>query len=115
MPVTAKLSKHFYDKFGEQVVGELVDWFNNVDATYRSDVRELNELNFARFEAKLEQRLAEFRADLVERIAQLDARMEKRFGESDAAGERRVITLTRWFVAIWLTTVFAAISVLVRR
>jgi len=28
--------------------------FNSVDATYRSDLREVNELNFARFDAKLE-------------------------------------------------------------
>ena len=53
MPVTAKLSKLFYDRLGEQVANELVDWFNQVDATYRSDLRELNELNFARFDAKL--------------------------------------------------------------
>ena len=33
-------------------------WSNAVDATYRADLRELNELNFARFDAKLEQRLA---------------------------------------------------------
>jgi hypothetical protein len=55
MPVTAKLSKAFYDRFGEQIVGELVDWFNQVDARYKSDLRELNELNFARFDAKLQQ------------------------------------------------------------
>jgi hypothetical protein len=30
-----------------------VDWFNAVDATYRSDLRELNELNFSRFDAGL--------------------------------------------------------------
>jgi len=36
-----------------------------VDATYRADLRELNELNFARFDAKLEQRLAELKADIV--------------------------------------------------
>jgi hypothetical protein len=36
-----------------------------VDLTYRTDLRELNELNFARFDAKLEQRLAELRTDLV--------------------------------------------------
>ncbi len=28
MPVTAKLSKEFYDKFGHAVVDELVTWFN---------------------------------------------------------------------------------------
>ena len=42
-----------------------MEWFNAVDLTYRSDLRELNELNFARFDAKLEQRLAELRLDLL--------------------------------------------------
>ena len=42
-----------------------MDWFNAVDATYRADLRELNELNFARFDAKLEQRLAQVKSDLV--------------------------------------------------
>jgi hypothetical protein len=37
--------------------GKSEEWFNMVDATYRSDLRELNELNFVRFDAKLEQRL----------------------------------------------------------
>ena len=31
-----------------------MDWFNRVDATYRTELRELNELNFGRFDAKLE-------------------------------------------------------------
>jgi hypothetical protein len=65
VPVTAKLSKRFYDVLGEDVANELVDWFNAVDLAYRNDLRELNELNFARFDAKLEQRLAELRTDLV--------------------------------------------------
>ena len=65
MPVTARLSKRFYDVFGEEIATELVDWFNAVDATYRADLRELNELNFARFDAKLEQRLAQVKSDLV--------------------------------------------------
>ncbi|MBW8840142.1 MAG: hypothetical protein JF602_09900 [Gemmatimonadetes bacterium] len=65
MPVTAKLSKRFYDVLGEDVANELVDWFNAVDLTYRTDLRELNELNFARFEARLDQRMAELRTELV--------------------------------------------------
>jgi hypothetical protein len=51
-----------------------VDWFNSVDATYRSDLRELNELNFARFDAKLEQRIAELRAEMREGFARVDQR-----------------------------------------
>jgi hypothetical protein len=50
---------------GEDVSNELVDWFNAVDLTYRTDPRKLDELNFARFDAKLEQRLTELRLDLL--------------------------------------------------
>ena len=56
MPVTATLSRKFYEKFGDDLTNELVNWLNQVDAAYRSDLRELNEVNFARFDAKLEQR-----------------------------------------------------------
>ena len=71
MPITVKLSERFYEKFGHDVVGELVDWFNQMDVAYRTDLREMNELNFARFDAKLEQRLAELKADLRQEIAAL--------------------------------------------
>jgi hypothetical protein len=65
VPVTAKLSKRFYDVLREDIANELVDWFSAMDLTYRTDLPELNELNFARFVAKLEQRLAEFRSELL--------------------------------------------------
>ncbi len=84
MPVTAKLSLLFYEKLGEQVATELVEWFNSVDATYRSDLRELNELNFARFDAKLEQRVAELRSDFEQRFARFDAKLEQRLAELGA-------------------------------
>jgi hypothetical protein len=77
MPVTAKLSRKFYEKLGDEVTNELVEWFNLVDATYRSDLRELNELNFSRFDAKLEQRVAELDAKIEQRVAQLDAKIER--------------------------------------
>ena len=48
-----------------------MDWFNSVDATYRADLRELNELHFARFDAKLEQRMAELRTELAELKSEL--------------------------------------------
>ena len=48
-----------------------MDWFNAVDLTYRADLREPNELNFARFDAKLEQRLAELREEPRQEIAEL--------------------------------------------
>ena len=79
MPVTAKLSRKFYEKLGDEVANELVEWFNSVDATYRSDLRELNELNFARFDAKVEQRWAQLDAKLEQRVAELRAEMQAGF------------------------------------
>ncbi len=89
MPVTAKLSRRFYEQFGDEIANELVDWFNAVDATYRSDLREVNELNFARFDAKLEQRFAEQNAKIDQRFAASDVKWERRFAETDAKWERR--------------------------
>jgi hypothetical protein len=68
-----------------------------VDATYRSDLRELNELNFARFDAKLEQRLAELRAEL--RIDIDGLRIEFRTELQQARTE-----LLRWMFGFWVTT-----------
>jgi cytochrome c-type biogenesis protein CcmH/NrfG len=78
VPVTAKLSRKFYEKFGDDLANELVDWFNMVDATYRSELRELNELNYARFDAKLEQRVAELRSDIQVGLERLETRLTKR-------------------------------------
>ena len=90
MPVTARLSQRFYEKFGDELTNELVDWFNDVDATYRSGLRELNELNFARFDAKVEQRFAEADARLERRFAQADAKLERRFAQAEAKLEQRI-------------------------
>ena len=104
MPVTARLSKHFYDVLGEDIANELVEWFNAVDLTYRTDLRELNELNFARFDAKLEQRLAQLRGELLVELhtglqqvrtetQQVRTQLEQARGE-----------LLRWMFGFWVTT-----------
>ncbi len=77
--MTAKLSKEFYDALGEGVANELVDWFNQVDATYRLDLRELNDRNFQRFDAKIGERMAQSEARMERRMAELLARLEAKF------------------------------------
>ena len=97
MPVTAKLSKRFYEQLGDDVTNELVAWFNSVDATYRSDLRDLNEINFGRFDAKVEQRFAESDARLERRFAEFEVKWEKRFIELDANVEKRFTRLeAKW-------------------
>src|SRR5213592_1912562 len=135
VPVTAKLSQKLYDKLGEDVANELVDWFNAVDATYRADLRELNELNFARFDAKLEHRLAtldaawqgrwtELDAKLEQRLAELDAKWGGRWTQLDAKLEQRLAELRvelvkelagvksglKWMLAFWAPTALAVIG-----
>jgi hypothetical protein len=131
MPVTAKLSRKFYETFGDDVVNELVEWLNQVDATYRLELRELNELNFARFDAKLEQRIAELRADLrtefERRFTALDAKLEQRtaelraeFREGQATLEGRLLAriglsearLVRWMFVFWAASVGSSIALI---
>lgn len=90
MPITAKFSKEFYDRLGHEVTDELVNWLNQVDASYRGELRDLNDLNFQRFDAKLEQRVTQLDARWDQRLAQMDARWELRFAEMDAKWERRL-------------------------
>ena len=91
MPVTAKFSKTFYQKLGHEVADELVNWVNQVDTSYRSELRELNELNFARFDARLEQRIGEVKAEM-------------------RAFEAR---LTRWMFVFWAGHTVTVVGIMV--
>ena len=82
---------------GQDVANELVEWFNAVDATYRADLRELNELNFARFDAKLEQRLAQLRTEIAQGLAGVETR------------------LVRWMFTFWAPTALAVVALLLRK
>jgi len=116
MPVTAKLSRRFYDTFGDEIANELVDWFNQVDTTYRSDLRELNELNFARFDAKLEQRMAELDAKIEQRVAELRGEVvtQMQTGFSALRSEMGVLRadLVKWMFVFWAGTALTVLGLL---
>ena len=67
-----------------------MEWFNAVDATYRLDLRDLNEQNFGRFDAKLEQRLAEQDAKWERRVADLRIEMRTGFAELETRLTKRL-------------------------
>ena len=126
MPL-ANLSERFYQKFGHELVEELVTWLNQMDTTYRTDLRELNELNYARFDAKLEQRAAELDAGInqvaarldakIDKVAAtlgakidqaaatLDARLDQRSAELRAELHRTSASLFKWMFVFWVGTV----------
>ena len=123
VPVTAKLSRRFYDQLGDEVANELVEWFNAVDGAYRTDLRELNELNFARFDAKVEQRFAEQDAKWERRFAAFEAMWERRFAmlETDIASRlatmrldlaAREVRLVGWLFGFWSTSMMVLYTLL---
>lgn len=102
MPVTAKLSLKLYEKLGEDVASELVEWFNSVDATCRADLRERNELNFGRFRAEMEAGFARADAKLERRIAELRAEMQAGFARVDVRLAELETRLTKRMFYFWI-------------
>jgi len=68
VPVTAKLSRKFYERLGDDIADELVDWFNAVDLTYQTQLREMNDLNWERFKSHLDSGLARTEKTLLDRL-----------------------------------------------
>lgn len=64
-----------------------------MDASYRSEFKDLFEAHFSSLESKLEQRLAQF-----------DAKLERRLGEQ-----------TRWLFGAWAIVLAAVIGLWFRR
>lgn len=141
MPVTAKLSPRFYEALGDDVTNELVDWFNMVDATYRTELRELNDLDFARFDAKVGERFAAFEVRIMRQLAEMESRFDQRFAEIDkrfggvdrrfveqdgkiekriAESEARIATrlgdlradLIKWMFIFWATSALSVLGML---
>ena len=100
MPVTARLSKPFYDRLGEAITN-LVDWFNQVDAAYKSELREMNELDFARFEAKVEQRLAGLESRLDHRLLEVRTEIQVGLAKGEARMESALKEQTRFYFLAW--------------
>ena len=97
MPVTAKLSGKFYERFGDEIANELVEWFNAVDSTYQAQVKEINELN---------RELINSRFNAFEsRMDAFESRMEARF-------EKFRSEMLLWMFAFWSATVIPLIGVM---
>jgi hypothetical protein len=108
VPVTIRLSQLFHEHFGDEIADEVVNWFNTLDTNSRSDLREINELNFARFDAKLEQRFAEQEVRMEKRFAEiekrfvvLEAKLDTRLSDVQTVMERSMKEHARWMQLSW--------------
>jgi predicted component of type VI protein secretion system len=135
MPVTPTFSEDFYKKLGHGIAEEFVNWFNQAHIAFRTDLKELNELNYARFESKLEQRIAELRATLREELAQmgaalrqeiaaLDAKLSGQIASVEARSDNKMATLeaevqslktmVRWLFGFWAASTVTILAAIIR-
>ena len=103
MPV-AKLSREFYEKFGDKLTDELVNCLNSIEASYRAELRELFDAHFGRFEEKLERRLLDTKAELGIKIEQL--RVELHSNKVD---------LLKWSLGLWVPVALGVLGLYFRR
>ena len=126
MPVTAKLSQKFYQRLGDDVANELVEWLNLVDTSYRQEFKDLFAANFGQVDARMA--ALEVKMDALEERteAKLDGlRGEIRSGFAGAgdraqAMESRIdaklgglkAELLRWMFLFWVGTMGTVLAIL---
>jgi hypothetical protein len=119
VPVTARLSGKFYERFGDEIANELVEWFNAVDTTYQTQLKEVNDLNWARMQARFDAfdaRMDAFEARIEGRMNAFEARIEGRMNAFEAHIEARLekfrSEMLLWMFAFWSATVIPIIGVM---
>ncbi len=109
MPV-AKLSREFYDRFGDKLTDELVNCLNSIEASYRAEIKDLFAAHFGRFEEKLERSTAETAAH----FGRFEEKFEHRLAATKA--ELRVeiqsvkADLIKWTFVFWAPVAMALIG-----
>lgn len=115
MPITARLSHRLHQTLGDEAAEDLVNWMHQVDAQ-RAELRELNELNFSRVDARLAEvamraDLAELRQEMKVGFATLRQELQAGLGSLETKLEQRTADLMKWSFAFWVGAV-GAIAVL---
>ena len=130
MPVTARLSRRFYEAIGDDAANDLVNWMNDVDATYRTDLLRLNEANLDRFSAEIERQAAvlrnemqaglgafrgvmqaEFaalRGEMHAGFAAVRGEMQSGFAAVDTRFAKFEARMLRWMLVFWTGTMAGA-------
>ncbi len=109
MPITAKLSRRFYETFGDEIANELVGWFNSVDAQYRTELREMLDTQFRLMRSELEQRIIAAELRLDRRIDLVEAKLDKMEIRLLARVEQMISGERKWTIGLWASTMLAVI------
>jgi hypothetical protein len=112
MPVTDVLLQRLRRVLGAEATNDLVTWVDHSTARDIAQLRELADLHYGRFDARLEQRLAEsegrLRTELAQAIAAVRVemsglRLEMSALRTDMASQRA--DLVKWMFIFWAGTV----------
>jgi len=130
VPVTARLSRKFYERLGDEIANELVDWFNAVDSTYQNQLKEVNELNWARMETRFsafderfdamsesfEVKLDALESRIETKLDALESRIDAKLGaledRFDAKLQRLRSELILWMFGFWTATVIPLVGLI---
>ena len=108
MPV-AKLSREFYERFGDKLTDELVNCLNSIEGSYRAELKDLFETHFGRFEERLERRLtetkAELRAEFRQEIGRLDVKIEQVRGDLKSMKSEVIRSNAMFWVPVTLAVI----------
>ena len=113
MPVTARLSRKFYERFGDEIAGEFVDWFNAVDTTYQQQLRDLNDLNWERFKAELHSAIATSEGRSADKLTLLEMHLTEKVAQLEVRMEHRFSNLMKWMFIYWSGTILSLGGILI--
>jgi len=109
VPITAKLSRRFYETFGDEIANELVGWFNSVDAQYRTELREMLDTQFRLMRSEIEQRIIAVELRLDRRIDLVESKLDKMETRLLGRVEMMFSGERKWTIGLWASTMLAVI------
>lgn len=95
MPVTARLLLRLHETLGDEATNDLISWWDETLISNRAAIREVADLYFERFEARLEKGLSEVRSEL----------------RAEMAAQRA--DLIKWMFIFWVGTIVPLAGLLV--
>jgi hypothetical protein len=116
MPVTTTLLLKLRETLGDEAANDLVSWVDEATARELGHIRELAELHYSRFDARLEQRLANLGADVDGRIealrtdlyGRIEALRADLYGRIEALRTELAVQrgdLIKWMFLFWVGTI----------
>jgi len=94
MPVTARLLQKLHETLGDDATNDLFSWWDEAATVNRAAVREVADLYFERFDARLSKGLTELRAEMEVKLERFEVRLADQRAD-----------LIKWMFIFWIGTI----------